>query len=229
MLETTLETSVTIPLPIAQVHAYMTTPDHWAAASPITDEIRGDHTDRPAVVGTRFIDVLRLGPDSTVEVAWTVTHNEPGVAWQVTTDPPATADPADGRVHITLTYLYSDSPIDGSPTNRIPADRTQANLIPADRTSADRARTDVLPARRFPLSAAAGSTVLTRIARAAYPGSANLPLSHRDAFTNQSVAAHFLAAMRDAMLRVHTVSVPEELPAGETLGTDGPAGRGRVA
>ncbi|MCK9893663.1 SRPBCC family protein [Frankia sp. AgB32] len=116
MLDTTLETSVTIALPVAEVHRFMTTPDHWAPASTVTEQIRGEHTDRPATLGDRFVDVLRLAPDATVEVEWTVTRDEPDVAWQISTDPPATADPADGRVHVTLTYTYAEGPLDADTT-----------------------------------------------------------------------------------------------------------------
>ncbi|SNQ47813.1 conserved hypothetical protein [Frankia canadensis] len=159
MLDTTLEASLTIPRPPADVHAFMTTPDNWAAASPLTESIRGENTDRPATLGTTFVDVLRLGEAAmTVEVEWTVTRDEPGITWQIATDPPASSDPADGRVHVTLTYAYADSPL------------------------------------------GTGSTLLTRVVRATYPGSAPLPLAYRDTFTNQAAANHFLAAMRDTML-----------------------------
>ncbi len=158
MLDTTLETSVTIALPVAQVHDFMSTPDHWAPASELTDEIRGERTDQPATLGDQFVDVLRLGPDTTVEVEWTVTRDEPGVAWQISTDPPASADPADGRVHVTLTYTYAEGPLN------------------------------------------ADTTLLTRTVRAVYPGTAPLPLSYRDTFTDQAAATQFLTSMRGAML-----------------------------
>jgi hypothetical protein len=59
----------------------MTTPAIWAVVSPVTEEVRGEHTDRPAVLGTTFVDVLRLGPDlatakaATAEVDWTVSRH----------------------------------------------------------------------------------------------------------------------------------------------------------
>jgi hypothetical protein len=107
VLDITLEVSLHMPQPAMQVHEFMTTPDNWVGASPVTTAVRGEHTDRPAILGERFVDVLALGPDATVEVEWTVTREEPGVVWQIATDLPAGADPAAGSVHVTITYAYA--------------------------------------------------------------------------------------------------------------------------
>ncbi|MCM3883259.1 SRPBCC family protein [Frankia sp. R82] len=186
MLETVLEVSITIPLPVSQVHTFMTTPDNWAAASPVTERIQGDRTDRPVTLGASFVDVLRLGPDTTAEVRWTVTRDDPGVTWQITCEPAAGPDPADGRIHVTLTYSYSHA---GRPPGAPHPQGVQPGTEGEPLVGT--------PAEEQP---GADATLLTRTVRAAYTGEANLPLPYRDVFTNRTVAARFLAAMRSAML-----------------------------
>ncbi|MCK9921337.1 hypothetical protein MXD61_05400 [Frankia sp. AgPm24] len=188
MLETVLEVSIAIPLPVSQVHTFMTTPDNWAAASPVTERIQGDRTDRPVTLGASFVDVLRLGPDITAEVRWTVTRDDPGSTWQITCEPAAGTDPADGHIHVTLTYSYSRA--------RHPLDVQH----PRGSAAGTEPRAEQSVGTPAEVQYVADATLLTRTVRTAYTGEANLPLPYRDVFTNRTIAARFLAAMRSAML-----------------------------
>jgi hypothetical protein len=178
VLDTTLEVSLHIPLSAAEIYAFMATPDNWVGTFAATKAVRGENTDRPVPVGARFVDVIEVAPDTTVEVEWTVTRDEPGAIWQMTTDPAISADPADGTVHIVITYTFAGG--------------TETELA-----------ADTVAAAAGSAGAGAG-TLVTRALRATYLGNSPIPLAYRDSWTDQAGPAHFLQTVRETLLNTRS-------------------------
>ncbi|SBW22543.1 hypothetical protein FDG2_2794 [Candidatus Protofrankia californiensis] len=107
MLSITTYASTRIARSPAEVWDYVTTPANWVGAHPVAKAVRGD-VHRPAPAGARWTEVVEVGGEI-VELEWTATAVDTSDAewlWRIEADPSLTSDPADGRVHVGITYTF---------------------------------------------------------------------------------------------------------------------------
>ncbi len=107
MLSITTYASIRIARSPAEVWDYVTTPANWVGAHPVAKAVRGD-VHCPAPAGARWTETVEFGGEI-VELEWTTTTVDASGAewrWRIEADPFLTSDPADGRVHVGITYTF---------------------------------------------------------------------------------------------------------------------------
>src|SRR4051794_20803038 len=89
-----------------EVFRFVTTPDNWVGAHPVTAAVRGE-THQPALAGAHWTEVIQPGPQAQpFEVEWWATIAAPGRLWVIETDKLAFAGL---RCRIAYTFVEESS------------------------------------------------------------------------------------------------------------------------